>query len=361
MTTPDKLVKDVESLELPKIASPGLQSVMGMAQEAMSASILLFAAGQKSDQPDLIHWMSERKLLSDKGLDAPPGESVMATDYSNHQNEIDAKKKEMDFQGNAVRDRVQATGELSSTTLQSLDSTIGGLAAELGGIESRKNDKGELQPLTPADESRALRAIVRAVSDVHEAVQNAHETAGKQARDIDNSRPYFPGPVGSSPPAPTPWSSSATYNTDGKGTVDGILNNVRGELGTREGAGDSLPGKPYNINDAWCASFASWAWDKAGYDVNWTNKNYVPAIWADAQKMDLARNITEAQPGDMIIFDWNGDGRQDHVGIVESRDGDKITTIEGNSSDMVKRNNYTIGESSLVGVVKPPPTNSVAA
>jgi cell wall-associated NlpC family hydrolase len=37
--------------------------------------------------------------------------------------------------------------------------------------------------------------------------------------------------------------------------------------------------------------------------------------------MGLAANASNAQPGDMIIFDWEGDGTPDHVGIVESVNG----------------------------------------
>ncbi|WP_280267268.1 CHAP domain-containing protein [Nocardia wallacei] len=358
MITPGQLVKDVEGLKLPEIASSGLQAVLGLAQEAMSASILLFASGQKADQPDLIGWMSERKLLSDKGLDAPEGESVMAKNYGDHQKEIDAKKKEMDAQGNAVRDQVHATGKLSSTTLQSLDSTIGTLRSELGRIKSRRNDKGELERLTAADESFALRAILEAVSDVHEAIQNAQYSADIQARNIDNSRPYFPGPVGSGPVMPTPSSSNASFTPTGDASIDRILEHAAREVGTVEKGEDNVPGKEYDINAAWCASFATWAWKKAGYQVDWSNKNYVPAIWADAQQLGWDKKIVEAKPGDMIIFDWNGDGRQDHVGIVESVNGNKITTIEGNSSDAVRRNNYTMGQSSLVGVVRPPSSKS---
>lgn len=41
--------------------------------------------------------------------------------------------------------------------------------------------------------------------------------------------------------------------------------------------------------------------------------------------------------GDIIYYDWNGDKFLDHVGIVEKINGNKITVIEGNYSDRVKR------------------------
>ena len=39
-----------------------------------------------------------------------------------------------------------------------------------------------------------------------------------------------------------------------------------------------------------------------------------------------------AQPGDVILFDWGGDGVCDHVGVVEKNFGSYVQTIEGNTS-----------------------------
>lgn len=95
-------------------------------------------------------------------------------------------------------------------------------------------------------------------------------------------------------------------------------------------------------------------WDQAGYEVKWTNPNFVPSLWSDAHKMNLWDYTSGAQPGDMIVFDWKNDGELDHVGIVESINGNKITTIEGNSGDELKRNTYDMGDRRLIGVIKPP-------
>ncbi|MGI5222612.1 hypothetical protein [Nocardia sp. CA-290969] len=46
---------------------------------------------------------------------------------------------------------------------------------------------------------------------------------------------------------------------------------------------------------------------------------------------------------------------------MESVRGGTITTIEGNSSDRLQRNNYQLGNSDLVGVVKPPPSSAATA
>ena len=53
--------------------------------------------------------------------------------------------------------------------------------------------------------------------------------------------------------------------------------------------------------------------------------------------------------GTIIFFDWDHDGASDHVGIVESCDGTTVHTIEGNSGDAVKQNNYTVNSQSILG------------
>lgn len=63
--------------------------------------------------------------------------------------------------------------------------------------------------------------------------------------------------------------------------------------------------------------------------------------------------FTSPQKGDLIFFDWDKSGDADHVGFVMSIDGNIITTIEGNSSDMVKKNTYFLGDTRIVGYGRP--------
>ena len=64
------------------------------------------------------------------------------------------------------------------------------------------------------------------------------------------------------------------------------------------------------------------------------------------------------KPGDLIVFDWDqshqpNDGFSDHIGIVESVSGGKINTIEGNSSNAVKRRHYPVGYGYIRGYARP--------
>jgi cell wall-associated NlpC family hydrolase len=53
--------------------------------------------------------------------------------------------------------------------------------------------------------------------------------------------------------------------------------------------------------------------------------------------------------GDLIFFDWDGDGSSDHVGIVAYVEGGTVHTIEGNTSDSVARRSYGLDSVKVMG------------
>lgn len=64
------------------------------------------------------------------------------------------------------------------------------------------------------------------------------------------------------------------------------------------------------------------------------------------------------EPGDIIVFNWDddmqpNDGYADHIGFVERAENGRITTIEGNSGGMVKKNTYPIGDGHIRGFARP--------
>ncbi len=102
----------------------------------------------------------------------------------------------------------------------------------------------------------------------------------------------------------------------------------------------------------WCACFVSWCAEQCGYiesglipkfsgcidGSNWFKSN---GQWAD-------RNY-EPKAGDIIFFDWEGDGSTDHVGIVEKCENGTVYTVEGNSGDACRTRTYTVGSSAIYG------------
>ena len=57
----------------------------------------------------------------------------------------------------------------------------------------------------------------------------------------------------------------------------------------------------------------------------------------------------EPKAGDIIFFDWEGDGTTDHVGIVEKCENGTVYTVEGNSGDACKQIQYAVGSSNIYG------------
>ena len=88
---------------------------------------------------------------------------------------------------------------------------------------------------------------------------------------------------------------------------------------------------------AYCAMFVSWVFAQAGAKCAGIPSAYCPYVRRDAASAGAIIDKTSAQPGDVILFDWGGDGVCDHVGIVERNTGSYVQTIEGNVSGAVAR------------------------
>lgn len=102
----------------------------------------------------------------------------------------------------------------------------------------------------------------------------------------------------------------------------------------------------------WCACFVFWCAEQCGYINSGVvlKFSYCPtgANWFKSQQRWQNRSYLPA-PGDIIFFDWHGDGVTDHVGIVKNCDGQRVYTIEGNSGDMVKEKSYMVGNGLIYG------------
>ena len=102
-------------------------------------------------------------------------------------------------------------------------------------------------------------------------------------------------------------------------------------LGYREGFdNDNKFGAFFGINhNPWCGCFVSYSYTKVGH---YLFLPYVPNIvsWARAGLHGLYE-VKEPKKGDLVCFDWQGDGLYDHVALVESFDGTTIHTLEGNT------------------------------
>ena len=118
-----------------------------------------------------------------------------------------------------------------------------------------------------------------------------------------------------------------------------LLALARGELGVTESPrgsnkvkyNDAYGGGP----KAWCCVFLWWLFDRAGASELFYGGGktaYAPTLQTYHRKAGQA--VTgDYKPGDVIFFDFNGNGTADHVGLCESWDGQSITTIDGNTGE----------------------------
>ncbi|MBQ4607497.1 MAG: CHAP domain-containing protein, partial [Clostridia bacterium] len=112
-------------------------------------------------------------------------------------------------------------------------------------------------------------------------------------------------------------------------------------------------GVPYGD---WCGMFASFCLDYAG--VEGMPYHYGVRPWIEdlaSRGLYYSARETKAQKGNLIFFDWEGDGLSDHVGIVaevqeaQEHAGASIKAIEGNASNCVKYVYYSPDDPVILG------------
>lgn len=124
-------------------------------------------------------------------------------------------------------------------------------------------------------------------------------------------------------------SNNIKYNTDYYG---------------HEVSGDKYP---------WCCVFIWWVFRKCGLIMRFCNGNktaYCPFVvtWAKSHNQWVTSGY---QLGDILLYDWDGDGRADHIGWCTGVAGGYAKSIEGNSSDAVRLNSQPF--SKIMGAYRP--------
>lgn len=128
----------------------------------------------------------------------------------------------------------------------------------------------------------------------------------------------------------------------------------------------NVGGEPYwswygfNSRVEWCACFVSWCFNECGYLDTGTAPKFAGCVggveWFRSRGQ-WADNTIEPAPGMIVFFDWNDpngasgpqDGEADHVGIVEKCENGIVYTIEGNSGDSCRQNQYPVGYYEILG------------
>lgn len=167
---------------------------------------------------------------------------------------------------------------------------------------------------------------------------------------------------------PVPTANGVGFPPAGGGAVgQQMVALAQRELGVSETGGNnestrireyrSATAGAENTPGPWCAYFVSWLAKGAGAPIGagGNGTGYVPTLEAWGKQENRFVEFGQSpQPGDIVIFDWGGDGVADHTGIVEKVGADgAIHTIEGNASDTVMRRTYSAGTNDIKGYVRP--------
>jgi hypothetical protein len=144
-----------------------------------------------------------------------------------------------------------------------------------------------------------------------------------------------------------------------------VLNVARTQIGFHEGASNENPyGIWYGIPNApYCAMGISWCFAQVGLShliAAQTPKGFSfnPAALHWFQMQGLVVNKMSMQPGDLVMYDWNGDGVADHVELVEAASPGGFTTIAfntGNPNDPTKEGCWRVHRNYLfvIAVIRP--------
>lgn len=107
--------------------------------------------------------------------------------------------------------------------------------------------------------------------------------------------------------------------------------------------------------DAWCATGLSSAIIEAGGGFDYPLEcgcQEMIKLYEDRGEYFDAGSF-EPQSGDIIFYDWQGDGHSDHVGLVEAVDGQILTVIECNNNDAVARRTIGVDSPYIKGYARP--------
>ena len=109
----------------------------------------------------------------------------------------------------------------------------------------------------------------------------------------------------------------------------------------------------------WCACFVSWCANECGYIDTGVVPKYAGCVNGVQWFKDRGQwmgGSAEPVPGMIIFFDWDNkgssgpqDGLSDHVGIVQKVENGIVYTVEGNSGDSVRVNQYPVGHYEILG------------
>lgn len=112
----------------------------------------------------------------------------------------------------------------------------------------------------------------------------------------------------------------------------------------------------WSDDTAWCGCFLSWGLEQTAVRIQISTNDWY-LRFADVENAVAFFQDTDGwkdhdmspRPGDIIFFDWDKDGKPNHVGAVLAVNDGYVHTIEGNSSNRVVVSKYPVDDNRILG------------
>lgn len=224
---------------------------------------------------------------------------------------------------------------------------------EMNQISSRTERKTETQITETDDGHGNIVQTETTVTHTYLYIMVSHKTADEMAAQYNFSeeqKGYLAELLADENNAL--WSQVLYGITGGDGQIVTVALSQVGNVG----------GEPYwswygfNSRVEWCACFVSWCANECGYIDTGVIQKFAGCVNGVQWFKDRGQWLdgsAEPVPGMIIFFDWNDengqDGESDHVGIVEKVENGTVYTVEGNSGDSCRVNQYSVGHYEILG------------
>ena len=132
---------------------------------------------------------------------------------------------------------------------------------------------------------------------------------------------------------------------------DKIISVASAEVGYTGTSTYSKYGDWYGYQGGWCTTFVLWCYNQTDISLGTSlygnvipsggNCNSMISWYENKGRYHKRSDGYKPKAGDLVFFDWSGNGSSQHVGIVDYISGSTVYTIEGNCSGQVKARMYT--------------------
>lgn len=153
-------------------------------------------------------------------------------------------------------------------------------------------------------------------------------------------------------------SESFSLRSTAVGSAEALLEQARSHVGYQSSGTNKFNlWYGWDHYEPWCDAFVSYCAADSGNAGIIGKFAYCPShVNFFKNRGQWGARGSDVSLGDIIFFDWGGDGVADHVGIVEWCDGATVGTIEGNTGSYpgcVGRGSYSVWDHRILGYGRP--------